>query len=110
MLRKFFAVVVLLPLAVILVAFAVANRQFVSLSLDPFGSGDSALSLSLPLFALAFALLIAGIIIGGIGAWFGQRKWRRQARWLGAENRRLREEREAPAPQDGASQRRQITR
>jgi uncharacterized integral membrane protein len=95
MVRKILAIVILLPLAIVIIAFAVANRQIVSLSFDPFGSADSGLSLSLPLFALAFVLLILGVMVGGIAAWIRQRKWRRAARRLAAENRSLREQRDA---------------
>ncbi|MFZ0813528.1 MAG: DUF1049 domain-containing protein, partial [Bradyrhizobium sp.] len=47
--RKFFNAVVLIPLGVIFVIFAVANRHLVTVSFDPFNSRDPALSLTLPL-------------------------------------------------------------
>ena len=80
--RKIIAAVILVPLAVIIIAFAVANRQIVTVSLDPFSAEHPAASLTLPLFALVIVLLILGVLIGGIAAWLRQSKWRRTARRL----------------------------
>jgi uncharacterized integral membrane protein len=78
LLRKIIAVVILLPLAIVMIAFAVANRQIVRVSLDPFGGSDS--GLALPLFVLIILLLIIGVLIGGLAAWVRQGKWRSAAR------------------------------
>ena len=91
-LRKFVAAVILIPLAIVIVAFAVANRQIVTVSLDPFSSEHPASSLTLPLFALIIVLLIAGVVIGGVAAWLRQAKWRRVARRLEREVEDLRGE------------------
>jgi uncharacterized integral membrane protein len=80
--RKIVAAVILVPLAVIIIVFAVANRQIVTVSLDPFSAEHPAASLTLPLFALVIVLLIIGVLIGGIAAWLRQSKWRRTARRL----------------------------
>jgi len=80
--RKVIAAVILVPLAVIIIAFAVANRQIVTVSLDPFSGEHPAASLTLPLFALVIVLLVVGVLIGGIAAWLRQAKWRRTARRL----------------------------
>ena len=82
MLRKIATVIVLGPLAVLIVALAVANRQDVTVTLDLFGGRDPALATSLPLYGLMLALLIAGVVIGGVAAWLGQARWRRAARRL----------------------------
>ena len=89
MFRKIVATLVLLPLAVVIVALAVANRQMVTVSFDPFSTADPALALRLPLFALVFVVLLAGVLIGGIAAWLKQHKWRRDARRLEAQLRRV---------------------
>jgi hypothetical protein len=52
MIRKLVATFVVLPLGLLLVAFAVANRHGVTLSLDLLGSGSPALSATVPLFLL----------------------------------------------------------
>jgi uncharacterized integral membrane protein len=80
--RKVVAAVILVPLAVVIIAFAVANRQIVTVSLDPFSSEYPAASLTLPLFALVIVLLVVGVLIGGIAAWLRQARWRRTARRL----------------------------
>jgi uncharacterized integral membrane protein len=80
--RKVIAAVILVPLAIIIIAFAVANRQNVTVSLDPFSAEHPAASLTLPLFALVIVLLVVGVLIGGIAAWLRQAKWRRTARRL----------------------------
>ncbi|HEV2623994.1 MAG TPA: lipopolysaccharide assembly protein LapA domain-containing protein [Xanthobacteraceae bacterium] len=80
--RKVVAAIILVPLAVVIIAFAVANRQIVTVSLDPFSSEYPAASLTLPLFALVIVLLVVGVLIGGIAAWLRQARWRRTARRL----------------------------
>ncbi|HEX5507585.1 MAG TPA: lipopolysaccharide assembly protein LapA domain-containing protein [Pseudolabrys sp.] len=92
MFRKVVLAVILVPLAVVLIAFAVANRQAVTVSFDPFSATHPAYAASLPLFGLIFLLVIIGVIIGGIAAWLGQYRYRRAARTLNAEVRQLHEE------------------
>jgi uncharacterized integral membrane protein len=89
MIRRIVTVVVLVPLVVLFLGFAVANRQTVRLSFDPFDANSPDYSASLPLFVLVLVLLIVGVLIGGAAAWIGQGKWRRVARNLDAENREL---------------------
>jgi uncharacterized integral membrane protein len=52
--------------ALLLVLFAVANRDLVTVSVDPFGSADPALSARLPLFLVVFLAIILGIVLGGL--------------------------------------------
>jgi uncharacterized integral membrane protein len=80
LLRKIVAALILVPLAVIIIAFAVANRQGVTVSFDPFNTSAPAASLTLPLFALVIALLIIGVVIGGTASWLRHGRWRRAAR------------------------------
>jgi uncharacterized integral membrane protein len=92
MIRKIVTALILVPLAVVLVAFAVANRQSVVVSLDPFDQAHPAVSVALPLFALILGLVIGGVLVGGVAAWLRQSKWRRAARLAEAEARELRAE------------------
>jgi hypothetical protein len=101
MLRKIVTALILIPLAILLVSFAVANRQSVVVSLDPFDRGDPALSFSVPLFALILTLVIGGVIVGGIAAWLRQGKWRWRARIAEAQAQELRVENERLRRQDG---------
>jgi len=92
MIRKIVSALILVPLAIVFIVFAVANRQIVIVSLDPFDQAHPAIALSLPLFALILALIIGGVVVGGIAAWLKQSKWRRAARRAELEARELRAE------------------
>lgn len=65
---------VLLPLAVVIVLFAVANRTWVTVSFDPFPGESPALAFTVPLFIVAFAGVIVGVVIGGLVSL--ARQWR----------------------------------
>jgi uncharacterized membrane protein len=95
MLRKILSIVILVPLAIAIIAFAIANRQMVVVSFDPFSATEPAYAAKLPLFALIFILVILGVIVGGIAAWLRQASWRRLARDLDADVRALHQELEA---------------
>ena len=95
MLRKIVTAIIVVPLVVVIVAFAVANRQAVTVSFDPFSAASPAYAATLPLFAVIFAVLILGVLIGGIAAWIRQSKWRRTARRLDGEVRALHQEMDA---------------
>jgi uncharacterized integral membrane protein len=88
--RKFLTALIVIPLALIFLVFAVANRHFVTVSFDPFNSADPALSVALPLFVLIIAIAVLGVIAGGLATWFGQRRWRRAARQHEADARTAR--------------------
>jgi len=91
-LRKVVATIILVPLAIVIIAFAVANRQNVTVSLDPFNPDVPAASVTEPLFVVLLAVLILGVIVGGIAAWLRQSKSRRTARRLEREVANLRAE------------------
>jgi len=80
MLNRIIVVVILVPVAIVLVALAVANRELATFTLDPFNPGNAALSLQLPLFVLLFLALIIGMLIGGTAAWLKQGRYRKEAR------------------------------
>ena len=90
--RKFLTALIVIPLALVLVTFAVANRHFVTVSFDPFMAADPALSVTLPLFLLLILVGAVGVIAGGCAVWFGQRHWRRAARRHEADARAARSE------------------
>jgi uncharacterized integral membrane protein len=88
--RRFFTALVLIPLGVIFIVFAVANRHQVTVSFDPFNSSDPAVSVTLPLFVLIITVAILGVVAGGMATWFRQRHWRRAARQHEADARQSR--------------------
>lgn len=90
--RKFLTALIVIPLGLILVTFAVANRHFVTVSFDPFLSSDPAFAVTMPLFLLLILVAAFGVIAGGCAVWFGQRHWRRAARRNDADARAARGE------------------
>jgi uncharacterized integral membrane protein len=78
--RKFFTALIVIPLGLLFVVFAVANRHFVTVSFDPFNSRDPSVSVTMPLFAVIIVVAILGVAAGGTATWFRQRHWRRAAR------------------------------
>jgi uncharacterized integral membrane protein len=77
MIRKIVTVLILLPIALLIVMFAVANRGPVTIALDPFGGEPPMFTTAMPLFLLLLVALIVGVIVGGAAAWSRQRKCRR---------------------------------
>jgi len=85
--RKFFTALVLIPLGVIFLAFAIANRRLVTVSFDPFNATDPSVGLTLPLFMVIIVVAILGVLAGSFATWLRQRRWRRAARQNEAEAR-----------------------
>ena len=90
--RKFINALVVIPLGIIFVIFAVANRHLVTVSFDPFNSVNPSVAVSLPLFVVIIAVAILGVAAGGSATWFRQRHWRRAARRHEADARRAQAE------------------
>lgn len=90
MLRRLIGWFIVLPLAVVVVALAVANRMPVTLAWNPLQAGMPGHGVTLPLFVIAFGFFVAGAIIGGIVVWQAQGRWRRVARERRNEVRTLR--------------------
>ena len=83
---------VLLVIAIFLIAFSVANRQVIAVSLDPFSSGAPVFSLTAPVFLLVFLFVCCGVVIGGVASWLGQGRYRKAARRSATEAREARAE------------------
>ncbi|MFC3071655.1 LapA family protein [Shinella pollutisoli] len=80
MVRKLVNVLVLIPVGIVLIVLSVANRQSVTLALNPFRPEDSMLSLTAPFFVYLFLAVILGMVIGSLATWFSQGKHRKRAR------------------------------
>lgn len=92
--RRVFNVLVLIPLAIVLIALMVANRNPVPLSIDIFNPGSPALTASAPLFVWLVLATAIGVVIGGCGAWLAQGKNRKKGRQATREAQKLRYEAE----------------
>jgi uncharacterized integral membrane protein len=79
-LKRIVSLVVFVPLGIVLIVLAVANRQIVTLALNPFRPEDSVLSLSAPFFLFLILAVFLGMAIGAIVTWLNQGRYRRQAR------------------------------
>lgn len=92
MARKLVIWLVLVPLAIVILLFAGANRQPVTVSFDPFNAAQPAFALTVPLFVLIFILVLLGVLLGGTAAWMRQSRHRRAARVLEGDVAGLRRE------------------
>jgi uncharacterized integral membrane protein len=90
--RKLLTAIVVLPVAAVLLIFALANRAPVTLSLDPFSPGSSDWSVQLPLFLIILLAMMVGVVIGSVADWLAQGRYRREARHNRHEVRRLEQE------------------
>lgn len=98
--RKLLTWILLPPVAVVVVVFAIANRGAVPVSLHPLP-----LEFGLPLYAVVMTSVLLGVVAGGAAAWARGRGWRRLARERRrrlerqeAELERLRRQTPAPTP------------
>ena len=90
MINRIVLVVILVPVAVVLIALAVANRGLASFTVDPFHPGNPALTVQMPLFVYLFAALALGMVIGALITWLRQGRHRAEARRRGREVEKLR--------------------
>lgn len=69
-----------LPVAVVGIGFAVANREWVTISFDPLNRAHPFATIAMPLWALFFCGIFLGIFLGWFVAWRGAARHRRAAR------------------------------
>lgn len=101
--------VILLPVLLAVVLFAVANDQSVTVNLNPFDKTDPVLRVDLALYQIGFIVFVLGVLVGGLIAWSsGARRrrragredtalWQARAEWSG--------QRHAPEPRRAAEPR-----
>jgi uncharacterized integral membrane protein len=82
--------------ALLLILFAVSNRETVSVGLWPFPA-----FVDLPLYLVVLGTLIVGFVLGELVAWIGGWRWRREARRSRARIAMLERELEAGRVQHG---------
>jgi uncharacterized integral membrane protein len=88
---------ILVPIAAMAIAFSVANRQPVTIALDPFAAAPSTqIAVQAPLFLVILVALAAGVLLGGVFTWFAQGRHRRALREARSEMAHLRGNAERP--------------
>ncbi|MBV9288465.1 MAG: DUF1049 domain-containing protein [Hyphomicrobiales bacterium] len=93
---RFARMVVVAGVAIALLLFAFANRQPVEVSFDPFDShANAAFAISVPLFAVAIACAMLGVIAGAFATWLSQGRHRRASRHHRAEAEKWRAQAES---------------
>ncbi|WP_164730617.1 lipopolysaccharide assembly protein LapA domain-containing protein [Pelagibacterium montanilacus] len=79
--RRLTAWLVLIPLCLLMVVFALANRHAVGVNFNPLVPVDaSAPGSGIPLFLVIYAALFLGIALGGASVWFAQASHRKAER------------------------------
>jgi len=86
--------ILVVPLAAVLLAFAFANRDWVTVAFDPTGYVPLP-PIQAPQYAVMFAAAAVGALAGGFLTWVGQSRHRRAARNAQADAYRLRQELQA---------------
>ena len=90
---RFLKLVILVPLVVIALAFAIANRAVTIVSFDPFSPAATASpTIEAPLFVVLLLTLMLGVLIGSVATWLTQGRNRNNARRARNEAERLRAE------------------
>ena len=91
MLRRIVGWVVLVPLCLVLVIFALANRQLVVINFNPLVPSESLTTpgVGVPMFLVLFTVLLMGVVLGGVATWFAQSHHRRDERSYRREAERL---------------------
>ncbi len=87
---------ILIPLGLVIIVVAIANRGPVTLLFDPFSREQPAYALTLPLFVVILLAVMVGVVIGGVAVWLRQGAYRRRARAAEASLRRVRADAKAP--------------
>ena len=94
MIRRIVGWVVLVPLCLVLVVFALANRQLVVVNFNPLAPSEPLTTpgVGVPLFLVIFTVLLFGVVLGGVATWFAQSQHRRDERAYRREAERLHRE------------------
>ncbi|WP_439573643.1 lipopolysaccharide assembly protein LapA domain-containing protein [Phreatobacter sp.] len=80
MLRRIVNWLVVLPIAIVAVALAVANRGSMTVSLDPFSREAPAYVLTMPIYVVILLTLTLGVVLGGVTVWWRQGRYRKRCR------------------------------
>ncbi len=82
MIKRILSLLLGLPILVVLLLVALANRHTVMFSLDPVTPEQPWLGIEVPLWVVLYAGILLGLMAGGVATWMRQSKWRKKARRL----------------------------
>ena len=84
-------ILVFVPLALLILAFSMANRAPVKVGIDPFSTNAAeAPSLEAPMFIVVLTAMALGVLAGGLSSWLSHLPVRRAAKIARAEARKTR--------------------
>lgn len=97
MTKRLVAWFILVPLCAALVVFALANRHAVPVNFNPLVTADPQPEpgMGVPLFLIIYAVLLVGVLLGGVATWFAQRRQRIEMRRYQRRTEQLRGELDA---------------
>lgn len=82
---------ILVPVAIVAIAFSVGNRQIVDVFFDPFAKGAAGqFAVKAPLFLVIIIALAVGVLLGSFFTWVNQGRNRRALREARGDMARLR--------------------
>ncbi len=84
---KFIGWIIAVPLALVIIAFAIANRAAISVHFDPLPY-----ELDIPLWAAVIGALAFGFVLGAFIRWLFDHRWRSEARQARRHNLALEQE------------------
>ncbi|WP_293857850.1 lipopolysaccharide assembly protein LapA domain-containing protein [uncultured Alsobacter sp.] len=90
--KSFLKSLILVPLVALVTLFAVLNRQFVAVNIDPLDWTGLGQTMSVPMFVVIFVSVAIGVVAGGVSVWVAQGRHRRAARAASREAARHRAE------------------
>lgn len=90
--KSAFRILVFVPLALIILFFAMANRSPVHVSLDPFVTDGSGPAFDSPLYIVVLIAMALGVMAGGFSTWVSHLPVRRAARVARTEAKKTRAE------------------
>jgi len=78
--KRLITLIILIPIALLLIAFIIANREMMVLEFSPFAQAGVNWQVRAPVFLFLFIFLGAGVVLGSVTTWIGQHKYRKAAR------------------------------
>lgn len=78
--RRILSLILLVPVALLVALFAMANRVPTRIAFDPFTPENPVWSLTAPLWVILFVVFAVGVLLGGVAAWLVQGKHRKAER------------------------------